>query len=54
MADLSEYIGGIQRAEEIRVSIEKSTAERAAMVQKMMKKKSPSLIKSIIYRLNGN
>ena len=54
MADLSEYIDGIQRAEEIRVSIEKSTAERAAMVQKMMKKKSPSLIKSIIYRLNGN
>ena len=25
MADLSEYIGGIQRAEEIRVSIEKTT-----------------------------
>ena len=56
MADLSEYIGGIQRAEEIRVSIEKSTAERAATVQEMMreKEKPPSLIKSIIERLNGN
>ena len=56
MADLSEYIGGIQRAEEIRVSIEKSTAERAATFQEMMreKEKPPSLIKSIIERLNGN
>ena len=54
MADLSKYVDGIQRAEEIRVGIAETTAERAAMVQKMMKKKSPSLIKSIIYRLNGN
>ena len=54
MADLSKYVDGIQRAEEIRVSIAETTAERAATVRKMMKKKSPSLIKSIIYRLNGN
>ena len=39
---------------EIRVSIAETTAERAATVRKMMKKKSPSLIKSIIDRLNGN
>ena len=54
MADLSKYVDGIQRAEEIRVSIAETTAERAATVRKMMKKKSPSLIKSIIDRLNGN
>ena len=56
IADLSEYIDGIQRAEEIRVSIEKTTAERSATVQEMMreKEKPPSLIKSIIERLNGN
>ena len=56
MADLSKFIDRIQRAEEIKSVIERSTAERAAMVQEMLKEKekSPSLIKSIIERLNGS
>ena len=55
-ADLSKFIDGIQRAEEIRVILEKSTVERAVTVQEMVKEKEkpPSLIKSIIERLNGN
>jgi hypothetical protein len=53
--DVNDFIETMHLDEEIKASIKKSTAERAAMVQEMVneKEKPPSLIKSIIDRLNG-
>jgi hypothetical protein len=53
-ADLKQFYDDMERAEEIKRSIDEHTEERAKIVQEMLEeKKSPSLIKSIIDKLNG-
>ena len=53
-ADLKQFYENMERAEEIKRSINEHTEERAKLVQEMLEeKKSPSLIKSIIDRLSG-
>ncbi len=53
-ADLKQFYEDMERAEEIKRSIDEHTEERAKIVQEMLEeKKSPSLIKSIIDKLNG-